>query len=589
MESTFLSKENLDNIYEYLNTKTVRDYNVNLDSNEKYKKIVKKLSKTIFKSLNSQIQNMSSNEFNELVVNKSIPFIKKSIDKDKCKTNDNYNQSLMSNNISNVTANNSSDLFEKPINYSNVELQLDLNKSAKLNGDLNNNNKSTGMSRQKKTRINSKRKQKNVEYDSYLKDSLEFENLVKQSNNKIKSNFKDLVKKSQNNFIKNCENEDVDPFIINRCSARDYMIEKGLSKSAFEEIVEKKTLNSMNQNRNDILNSMNNLPKNNENQSNGNNNNSDYNNVNQNNVNNLQSNSNSYPKNNNLNNLENVATTSVSDGTGAIDYYDNHDINYKKLFTDILVNQKDFSSNNKVDSYEGETYLPNLISNYGEEAPIQPLLYQNTKSGSEILNQYSMIIDTGNTAGGSFAGADNAPDKEYDLTTETYNSVVTLTGIFPWQKFRVDLEDTFQLDKITDVYLKSFSLIGPTSMDKCLFFVLDIEEFNLRSYSNNPHLKSKIVIQNTTSGTPTVDTVFTQSYSKHSNYLTTITPSNYTSLNFQLTNENSEGADDGDDKTFKDRTSQKNRVIFELDFVTRRITNPSFNYEVTSDTLESII
>lgn len=547
---------------------------------------------------------MSSNEFNDLVVNKSIPFIKKSIDKDKCKISGNYNSSSMSNLAinDNVMANNSSDLFEKPINYSSAELQIDLNKSVKLNGDSNSNSKGSELSSQKKTRINSKRKQKNIEYDSYLKDAFEFENLVKQSNNKIKSNFKDLVKKTQNNFTKNCNKEDVDPFIMNRCSARDDMIEKGLSKSAFEEIVEKKTLHSMNKNRNDVLNTMNNLPNNNGNHINVNHinvnhNNSDHNNGNQsyinnmnkNDPNNLQSNLNSYPKNNNLNNLENVATTSVSDGIGAIDYYDNHDINYKKLFSEILVNQKDFSSNNKVDSYEGETYLPNLISNYGEEAPIQPLLYQNTKSGSEILNQYSMIIDTGNTAGGSFAGADNAPDKEYDLTTETYNSVVSLTGIFPWQKFRIDLEDTFQLDKITDVYLKSFSLIGPTSMDKCLFFVLDIEEFNLRSYSNNPHLKSKIVIQNTISGAPTVDTVFTKSYSKYSNYLTTITPSNYTSLNFQLTNENSEGADDGDDKTFKDRTSKKNRIIFELDFVTRKITNPSFNYEVTSDTLESII
>ena len=75
MESTFLSKENLDNIYEYLNTKTVHDYNVNLNTNDKYRKIVKKLSKTIFKSLNSKIQNMNQNEFNELVVNKSIDII----------------------------------------------------------------------------------------------------------------------------------------------------------------------------------------------------------------------------------------------------------------------------------------------------------------------------------------------------------------------------------------------------------------------------------------------------------------------------------------------------------------------------------
>ena len=74
-------------------------------------------------------------------------------------------------------------------------------------------------------------------------------------------------------------------------------------------------------------------------------------------------------------------------------------MNYKKLFTQILVNQKDFSKNNKVESYEGEMYLPNLISNYGEEAPIQPLLYQNTNKGSEILNTYSLVVDSGTKDG----------------------------------------------------------------------------------------------------------------------------------------------------------------------------------------------
>jgi hypothetical protein len=563
MESTFLSKENLDNIYHYLNSKTVHDYNVNLDTNEKYKKIVKKLSKTIFKSLNSKIQNMTINEFNELVVNKSLPFIKQNIDKEICK--------LKGINATNAESSNSN-MFEKPINYSSVtgnELNIDLNKSLKLVGD--NKNKSIS----KKTKMKPKKnKQKDNEYDSYLKDAIEFENLIKQSNSKIKNNFKDLVKKTQNNFVKQCESEDVSSFVMNRCIAKDAVKEKGLSKSAFEEIVENKTINNLN--RDIQLNNMNDNQNNNQN-----------NNQNQTNLNNTlpQNYPTSSISNNSLNNSE-VPTTS-SQNSALVDYYDKHDINYKRLFSEILVNQKDFSGNNKVDSYEGETYLPNLIANYGEEAPIQPLLYQNTKSGSEILTNYSMIIDTGNVAGGGFPSADNEPDKVYDLTTETYNSVVALTGIFPWQKFRIDLEDTFQLDKITDVYLKSFSLIGPTTMDKCMFFVLDIEEFNLRSYSNNPHLKSKVVIQNTTSGTPSVDTVFTKSYDRFSNYLTTITPSNYTTLNFEVTNENSEGADDGDNKTFLDRTSQKNRIIFELDFVTRKLKDPIFDYTISKETLET--
>ena len=32
---------------------------------------------------------------------------------------------------------------------------------------------------------------------------------------------------------------------------------------------------------------------------------------------------------------------------------------------------------------------------------------------------------------------DNTPDKEYDLTSTTNNSVVTLTGIFPWQNLKI--------------------------------------------------------------------------------------------------------------------------------------------------------
>ena len=202
-------------------------------------------------------------------------------------------------------------------------------------------------------------------------------------------------------------------------------------------------------------------------------------------------------------------------------------------------------------------YLPNLLQNYGEEAPIQPLLYQNTKKGSEIINNYTVIVDSGNASDGGFAGADNAPTGyEYDLRSNSNNSVTTLVGTFPWHKFRVKFDEQFKIDKITDVYLKSITIIGATALTKCAYFVLNIEEFNLRSVSNNPELKSKIVIQNTiTSGG--VDSVFTKSYTKLSNHITTITPSNYTNLNITLTNENGKGADDGDEKTFFDRTSKK--------------------------------
>ena len=101
--------------------------------------------------------------------------------------------------------------------------------------------------------------------------------------------------------------------------------------------------------------------------------------------------------------------------------------------------------------------------------------------------------------------------------------------------------------------------------------MLDIEEFNLQSYSNNSSARSKIAIQNTITGISGATGVFTRNYTKFENYIATLTPSNFTTLNIELTNQDGEGADNSSDsKTFYDQDAITNRVIFELDFVTRR-------------------
>ena len=51
---------------------------------------------------------------------------------------------------------------------------------------------------------------------------------------------------TQNNFVKDCNIEDTKKFTLDRCAAKDDVIEKGLSKDAFEKIVEKKTLGNNN-------------------------------------------------------------------------------------------------------------------------------------------------------------------------------------------------------------------------------------------------------------------------------------------------------------------------------------------------------
>ncbi len=527
MDNTFLSKENLDNIYDYLNTQVVHNYNHNLNSNEKYRKIVKKLSKTIYKNLYTTVVNMTVNEFNDLVVNKSLPFIKQNLDKDLSKQKSN-NQN---NNVKSFNSQN--------IEYDNISnLNLNLSNSVKIGEDSSEKKEKKNQNRKSK-----KKKNDNDEYQSYLKDAMDFEKLVKDSNNKIKDNFKELLNTTQNNFVKDCNVEDTNKFTLDRCAAKDDVIEKGLSKDAFEKIVEKKTLGN------------NNLPQP------------------------------SYPTNpsspTQIVDSNNEAINSAVDPTkpsGYVDSYEGEDANYKKLFSQILINQKDYSKNNQVESYEGESYLPNLISNYGEEAPIQPLLYQNTKQGSELLNNHTLTIDTG-TSGNA--------EGFFDMTSNN-GATVTSTGTAKWQKFRVDLEETLSLDKIYDVYLKSFTITNAAPNTACQYFVINIDEFTFRNYSNNVNLRGKISILNTnTNG----GNIFSVAHSHRANYLTTLTPINFTTLNINVTNQNNNGADDGAGNTFNtvnDDEDNPNRIIIELELIGRPKKDPIFDYTITKDTMEEV-
>ena len=179
---------------------------------------------------------MTINEFNDLVVNKSMPFIKQNIDKDVLKV-----KSVDSNNTNNIQNFNSHNINYAEVDLSNLN-NIDLKSSVTLQKDNKENKKTKRAKKPKKTSDKD-------EYQEYLNDALEFENLIRKSNDKIKDNFKQLVKKTQNNFVKDCNIEDTNPFIVDRCAAKDDVIEKGLSKSAFEQIVEKKTLDNINTTR----------------------------------------------------------------------------------------------------------------------------------------------------------------------------------------------------------------------------------------------------------------------------------------------------------------------------------------------------
>ena len=56
MDINFISRQNIDTIYDIINTAIVKNYNYNLNNEDKYKKIIKKYTKTIYNSLNKSIR-----------------------------------------------------------------------------------------------------------------------------------------------------------------------------------------------------------------------------------------------------------------------------------------------------------------------------------------------------------------------------------------------------------------------------------------------------------------------------------------------------------------------------------------------------
>lgn len=500
MDNSFLSSQNIDNIYEYINAEMVQKHNINLNNDSKNKKIVKKLTKTVFDKLNTDFtqngnnKSLGINNFNEMVAKKCVPFL--------------LNKTKVQDTSVKVEK-------KKPKKYS-------VKKSQGIkNFDLNigETNLKFGNELAKKGSGKSSR----GSFQQYITDVDDFDKLVKESNRQINDSFKAYSEKksvfnSHDSINDTCQTEADSDFVIDRCAIKDDITNSKLDKSAFNDIFSTSRLGK-----------------------------------------------------------EDIPSSNPGEPSG----YDNYNqLNVRELLSQVLVNQTDHSSN-EIDSYEGELYLPNLIKEVGEEAPIQPLLYQNTKQGDERLSIKQILIDTGDYGESGVATYSSATNGKLDLTSQGTPTSVTNLGTNRWHKFRVNLQQTFKIDKLTDVYVKSFTLVGATTNNNCQFFVINIEELNIIKPSNNKFTKDRLLFRNTNlvksvrehdSNTLTnVNTnadVVSIGYPHKSYYLATVNPSTLYNLTFELTNENNLHADSSsaDDNTFKNADEGTNRLIIELEF-----------------------
>jgi len=468
MESTILSTQNIDNIYDYVNTELVKKHNINLQNIEdpnKYKKIIKKLTKTVLNFNKNKINTINLDTFNNMVVDKSVPFIVNHLQESRLKSHEPKKSKKKQFNLG--------PYGEKQLSTQRNLIQSDPTRPLSS--------------------------PPSTDYSSFLESQSSFDSLVKESNKKIKDNFKKFLQVDTFKKDVECSNT-TNPFIVDRCILKDEIDGNKLDANAFEQIMEAKMEDPT---------------------------------------------------------PSTASTESTSPTlTSTVGSYENYDqINVKDLLTKIVYKQQDHSKGDQLESYQGEEYIQNLIAPIGEEAEVQPLLYQTTGQGTERVDKKVFVIDSGTKTGGKL-----------DLAADPYNTITNVgTSTNYWHKFRAKFEDTIKIEKLTDVYLRSFSIIGVVVNSTTGYFCLNIEEFNIRTLSNNTNMKNRIIIKNTltSAGNMSVD------YPSMSNYVTTINPINLLNLNVTLTNENNESADDTGALIFTDKTSTSNRVIFELEFVTR--------------------
>ena len=126
-----------------------------------------------------------------------------------------------------------------------------------------------------------------------------------------------------------------------------------------------------------------------------------------------------------------------------------------------------------------------------------------------------------------------------DDIEENRPAIVNYSNNF-WHHFKVNFQEDFIVDKITDVFLESITINNPAqaSYFNNLYIVIDIDEFNVKTATNNGFMKDKFVLPNENTETSGSNKFF--KYHLKSNYIATINPKKLNSLTMRMTNENNQ-------------------------------------------------
>lgn len=499
--NTFLDTSNFSYLINYIKGDINQKINFDITSDKKYLIILKKLVQAVHeKNINKRV---TKEYLNNLVIDKCVPFLIDQVNKDRNKPI----HSVFSENRPLYTN-------PRPMSSSNndkVKINPPPSSGSKQNLDLSNLQLADGnysLSRQRGTNIQQlQHRNSNQNFDmpnqttinnDFISPSnnkpLILDNIVGESSRDGESNQADIMKKFQE-----IENE------------RNYSM-KVESQNDFS-----KNSTSINEINQRILDNVNSQSSKNDNEF--------YNKLYENNVpQNMDSERSAILQN--LNTSQSNQLKDIdNDNYSAFDIYETARGNISNLEMDIqdkTTQNRELDFNNNIDNLlESEK---NNSSKLEDEKALMNKTFLSTNVNFGHRKKKVLSIDVSNFLP--------------DMTIENSSKKViqNISGDY-WSHFRVNLQEDLILDKLCDVYLESIVINNPAQATAYgnTYILIDIEEFNIKTLSNSPHMNDKFVLPNENTEASHNNKIM--KYHLKSNYVASINPTRLSSLTFKITNE----------------------------------------------------
>lgn len=560
MNNDFLDNKNFSYLINFVRNDVNQQTDFDIFKEKKYVNLFKKLIQTIHTS-NMNKKNITKEYLNSVVIDKCVPFLVNQINSDRKKDNI-FNlktpkiETMGRPQATRIVRNKSKNKNVAPENdFSNLTLNDDfsgLNNVPQRSPFMDNSNNSTpiqniaGRSSRDDEKIDLMKRMQEMEhernYQQNLSDANNFSNQVERANINSERQIENINKQNiqnDNEFFKKLYQDDLNNATVNDSYSNTNQSQNNSNGNqpntsiSLEELMQQRArlTPNVNNNNNNNNNSVNINNNNNNNSVNMNNNNNNNNSVNMNTM--MPNNQNYFSMEDNeldslyQNKSMNLAKQELEKPMNPLnmDAYSNANSRQELMPSNVNENIS-MSINNSLNINADDIQDKLQENNFNEESKkkYEEKTYISTNKVYERRKKRVLSIDVSSNLGNV---SENRP------AIDNYSSNY-------WNHFKVNFQEDFIVDKITDVFLESITINNPAQANDYnnLYVVLDIDELNVKTTTNNLFMKDKFVLPNENTASSGSNKIF--KYHLKSNYIATVNPQKISSLTFRITNENNE-------------------------------------------------